>query len=117
MWSSGVGDMSAVGAMFESGPFLCERLASAGLGWGEQGDEAANRGHGVSSQDDVGGRALARVKRLKVADSLRLSQRAECIEFPRDRHIGLHRIDQFEEQTAVWASLCSCPVECKYRGP
>ena len=31
MWSSGVGDMSAVGAMFESGPFLCERLASAGF--------------------------------------------------------------------------------------
>ena len=102
---SGTADISAVSAMFESGPLLCDRLTAAGLGWSEQGDQTANGAYGISPQCNVSRGALMCLERLKVADGLSLSERAERIEFPRHRQIGLHRIDQFEEEPAVWPPL------------
>ena len=94
-----------VGAMFERGPLFRDGLTAAGFGWSEEGDEAANRAHGIASQCDMRSRALMRLERLKVADSLGLGQHAEGVGFSRDRQIGLHGIDQFEEEPAVCAPL------------
>ena len=53
MWSSGAGDISTVGAMFECGRFFATGLRLPVLVGAEQSDEATNCTHGITSQRDV----------------------------------------------------------------
>lgn len=117
MWSSGAPDMSPVGATFWSRAFLCNWFSARGLGRCEECNKALDRAHGIWSEGDADGGALVCMQRLQVADGLCLGQRTERIEFPRDRDIGLHGVDEFEEQATIGATLMKLPGGMQIAGP
>jgi ELWxxDGT repeat protein len=97
--------LSTARATCRAGPFLCGGLPTRGLGWREERHETADGAHGIGSECDPDGRALVRLQRLKITDGLGLGQCAERVELFRDRDIRLHRIDQFEKESAVRAAF------------